>query len=162
MTTAAYLRDAIIPTALSLLPAPMESFAARAMLLAIAGQESGYRYRRQVGGPARGWWQFEAGGGVVGVLEHPASRGAAGEVLATLGYAGATAAQIHAALEHNDVLAAVFARLLLWTDPRPLPQSVLSGVDGWAIYLATWRPGKPRPQTWAGYYAASWPGAVRA
>ena len=45
-------------------------------LLAIALQESGLRYRRQVvaggaeNGPASSFWQFEKGGGCKGVLAH--------------------------------------------------------------------------------------------
>ena len=44
------------------------------MLLAIGLQESRLTHRRQIGGPARGLWQFERGGGVAGVLRHAASR----------------------------------------------------------------------------------------
>ncbi len=40
---------------------------ARVLMLAIAGQESAWKYRAQVGGPARGFWQFEVTG-VDGVL----------------------------------------------------------------------------------------------
>ena len=44
------------------------------MLVTIAGQESAWTHRRQINGPARGFWQFERGGGVAGVIAHPASR----------------------------------------------------------------------------------------
>lgn len=120
---------------------------ARVMLLAIAGQESGLRYRAQVGGPARGLWQFERGGGVRGVLNHPATAKVAARACAEL-LVPATEMSVHPALEHNDDLACVFARLLLLSDAAALP-----GVDqpdaGWAYYLRNWRPGKPHPQTWA-------------
>ena len=44
------------------------------------------------------------------------------------------------AIEHDDVLAAGLARLLLFTDPGRLPK--LGDVDGaWQLYLRTWRPG---------------------
>jgi hypothetical protein len=59
---------------------------------------------------------------------------------------------VYNSLAHDDVLAAAFARLLLWTDPQRLPS--LGDADGaWALYLRTWRPGKPHPQTWPALYA---------
>jgi hypothetical protein len=120
---------------------------ARVMLLAIAGQESNAEYRRQHGnGPARGLWQFEAGGGVRGVLMHRSSARAASGLCAWRGVAAEVPA-VHAALERDDVLAAGFARLLLFTDREALPQ--LQAADaGWAYYLRTWRPGKPHPERW--------------
>lgn len=54
----------ILDPALKLLPS-MDSVRARMMLLAIGLQESRFEHRRQLGnGPARGFWQFESGGGV--------------------------------------------------------------------------------------------------
>jgi hypothetical protein len=145
----------ILPAAYELLPPAMESQAATAMLVAIALQESRIEYRAQIGGPARGLWQFEVAG-VRGVLDHPASAGPIASVLRGLRYdAVIPAKQIHPALEHNDILAACFARCLLATDRRPLP--FLSEVPlAWAIYNETWRPGKPRPETWNANYAAAW------
>ena len=44
------------------------------------------------------------------------------------------------AIEHDDVLAAGLARLLLFTDPARLPG--LGDEEGaWQLYLRTWRPG---------------------
>ena len=44
------------------------------------------------------------------------------------------------AIEHDDVLAAGLARLLLYTDPARLPS--LGDEEGaWQLYLRTWRPG---------------------
>lgn len=57
--------------------------------------------------------------------------------------------------KHNDVLAAVFARLLLWTLPDALPD-VHSYEDGWHQYVSAWRPGKPHPATWRGLYGVAW------
>ncbi len=49
------------------------------------------------------------------------------------------------------MLAAAFARLLLLTDAKPLPQ--IGDVQGaWAYYVRNWRPGKPHPDTWPGLY----------
>ncbi len=117
---------------------------AEAMLLAIALQESRFQYRQQIGGPAHGWWQFERGGGVRGVLSHHASRDTARLLCDTLGYPADESA-VYAGIVHNDVLACGFARLLLYTDADPLP---VSEDDGWNYYLRNWRPGKPHPKTW--------------
>lgn len=137
-----------ITSALSMLPADMDTPAARTILLAIAYQESAICNRRQVGGPARGYWQFELNGGVRGVLNHPASRGHINHVLAALDY-DLDLYRCYVAIEHNDVLAAAFARLLLWTDSEPMP----TDADGaLALYLRTWRPGKPHPDKWAQNY----------
>lgn len=145
-----------ISPALALLPTAMDTQAGRVMLLAIGLQESRFLHRRQIGGPARGLWQFEKGtrasrGGVWGVFLHAASKGH----LAALCKARSVACDadaIYAALEYDDVLAAGVARLLLWTDPKPLP-AFGDEVAGWALYLRTWRPGKPHPKTWPALYA---------
>ncbi|CAB3903885.1 hypothetical protein [Achromobacter ruhlandii] len=145
-----------IDPALALLPARMDTPAARVMLLTIGQQESRFVHRRQIGGPARGFWQFEKGsrasrGGVWGVCLHPASKGH----LAVLCKARSVACDpdaIYAALEYDDVLAAGVARLLLWTDPKALPP-VGETNAAWELYLRTWRPGKPHPQTWPALYA---------
>lgn len=117
---------------------------ARRLLLAIARQESGWTSRRQAGGgPARGAWQFERGG-VVGVLTHPASATLAHRRREACGVLP-VAPDVWAALEHDDVLAAGIARLLLRTDPQALP---VDKGEGWRCYLRLWRPGKPRPESW--------------
>jgi hypothetical protein len=146
----------ILPAAYSLLPPQMQSPAATAMLLAIGLQESKFQYRRQVGGPARGFWQFEEEGGVAGVLRHPTTAVAAQAVLRGLQYRTQyTPAGVYALLADNDVLAAAFARLLLWTVPHHLPTQ-FEPKAAWEYYLDGWRPGKPHPATWAAYYASAW------
>ncbi|MFY1852994.1 hypothetical protein ACOTBX_13470 [Achromobacter xylosoxidans] len=145
-----------IEPALALLPARMDTPAARVMLLAIGLQESRFVHRRQIGGPARGFWQFEKGsrasrGGVWGVCLHPACKGH----LAALCKARSVACDpdaIYAALKYDDVLAAVVARLLLWTDPKVLP-AIGDGEAAWSLYLRTWRPGKPKPDSWPPLYS---------
>src|SRR5690606_27518522 len=67
------LSGVVVP-GLELLPSRMDTPKARLMLLAIGLQESRFDHRRQIGGPARGLWQFERGGGVRGVLRHPSSK----------------------------------------------------------------------------------------
>ena len=140
----------ILPEVMILLPAKMNSRSARILLLAIALQESGLAYRQQIGGPARGLMQFEQGGGVKGVLTHPASQDYAADVCLARNVVAASA-QVYAALDQDDVLAVALGRLLLWTDPRPLP-AVGDALGGWNLYQRVWRPGHPRPEVWAGVY----------
>lgn len=124
---------------------------ARVMMLAIGLQESRFQYRRQMNsGPATGFWQFERGGGVKGVLNHAASSGKAAALCKARGVAPEPMA-VWAQLETDDVLAAGFARLLLLTDPRALPD-VSDVVGSWDCYTRNWRPGKPHIDTWAKFH----------
>ena len=150
------IRKLAIAPALALLPARMSGAAGEVMLLAIGLQESRFAHRRQIGGPARGFWQFEQGGGVRGVLRHTATAGHA-RVLCAARNVAATESAVYAALEHDDVLAAGFARLLLWTDPKALP-ALGDEQAAWDLYLRVWRPGRPRKEKWA----ASWSSAQQA
>ncbi len=152
---AAYLHRHTLPAALALLPEPMDTPEARAMLLATALQESGLTARVQRGGgPARGLWQFERSGGVRGVLTHPRTASAAQDVCETLLYPAAVPV-LYVALADNDVLAAAFARLLLWTLPAKLAGRG-EVAFAWTQYVDAWQPGAPRPETWAGYFAEAW------
>lgn len=144
-----------VPAALSLLPPQMDTPGARALLLAIGLQESRFAHRRQVGGPARGFWQFELGG-VREVLQHPASGGHIRRAAQALGYPGKTDHEFQELLEHNDVLACVFARLLLYTLPGTMPAPTDSPEVGWQQYLSAWRPGKPHRATWNDLYTHAW------
>ena len=147
-----------VPAAYSLLPEAMRSPEATALLLAIGAQESRFESRRQCSGPARGFWQFEPAG-VRGVLDHSASHVPIRAVLRALRYGEADhAGEILHALEHNDTLAACFARCLLWTLPGRLP-GPNDAEEGWMLYREAWRPGKPRRETWTANYAIGW-GAV--
>lgn len=149
-----FIADQIVPAALSLLPPKMRSSRATAMLLAIGLQESRFTFRRQVNGPARGFWQFEEDGGVRGVLDHGATRPVILPILETLRY-GMRASDCYEAIMHNDVLACIFARLLLWTDPLTLPMSDDEG-RGWLIYRNAWRPGRPIRESWPVCFAQAW------
>ncbi len=155
MTALPYIQSVILPTALSLLPVKMDTPGARAMLVAIGLQESRFEHRHQIGGPARGWWQFEEGGGVAGVLRHHASRPLILPILGRLGYDETSHEYLHEAIEHNDILACIFARLLLWTLPNALPGSKEPAL-GWEQYLSAWRPGRPHPDTWLDFYERAW------
>jgi hypothetical protein len=140
-----------IDPALTLLPARMDSARGRVQMVAIGLQESRLVHRQQIGGPARGLWQFEQGGGVAGVLRHAATAAHAVTLCAARGVQ-AVARDVYNQLEHDDVLAAGFARLLLWSDPGPLP-AIGDSQGAWQLYLRTWRPGKPHRRTWDALYA---------
>lgn len=125
---------------------------AEGLLWAIGRQEGRMIHRRQIGGPARGLYQFEKGGGVAGVLKHPASKKAA-EALCIAREVEARQADVYNALEQDDVLACGFARLLLYTDPAPLPKLAAGRVqEAWMYYKRNWRPGKPHRITWDNFW----------
>ena len=147
-----------VSKALFMLPPAMTSPQARVMLYAIGLQESRFTHRFQVlngkpgqKGPARGYWQFEKGGGCKGVVNHAASRFWMANVCAARDVP-LDAAAIWNAIETDDVLAAAAARLLLFTDPARLP-GVGDQKGAWDLYIRVWRPGKPHPQTWPELYA---------
>ncbi len=153
--TLLHAHDCVLPAAYALLPGRMSSPAATATVLAIGLQESGFAARRQKGrGPARGFWQFEEGGGVKGVLAHALTAEFARHACAVLVVAP-TPAAVWTALEFNDTLAAAFARLLLWTVPAALGGPHEAG-KAWGQYLEAWQPGRPREASWAGCYAEAW------
>jgi hypothetical protein len=145
----------VIPAAFAILPAALRSDEAASLLLAIGAQESRFatRHQRPVG-PALGFWQFERAG-LRAVLSHPRTKEIAARVITTMDYDGRAFVTLHQALEHNDIFAAAIARLLLWADPAPLPGPEAAD-DAWHTYLRTWCPGRPRPATWAPYYADAW------
>lgn len=143
-----------ISKGLKFLPAKMDTPNARRMLLAIGLQESGFATTVQYGGgPAHSFWQFEQGGGVKGVLTHPASKQLAADACAAWGI-DPTPKSLWIAMgkpEYQD-LAAVMARLLLWTDAHPMP---VNAADGWDYYKRNWRPGKPHPDKFPACWASA-------
>lgn len=128
-----------------------DTFLARRLLLAIALQESRIAHRRQVSsdgtesGPAASFWQFEMNGGCKGVLTHRQVAPSMRQVCEDFNVEP-TARGLWTAIQYNDVVAAAAARLLVYTLPGKLPETV---DDGWEQYLNAWRPGKPHPNTWA-------------
>lgn len=158
-----------IEPGLALLPSKMTTPEARLIMLAISGQEADFRHRWQVFdasrpeamGAARGLWQFERGGGVKGVLTHPSSKGHAVAVCSARGV-DATVPAAYGRLHADDVLAAAFARLLLFTSPHALP-AIGDEEGAWVAYLREWRPGahtngSPAQRAklrakWGSYYA---------
>lgn len=145
--------DKLCDDTFALIGRGFDSPSARAMLWAIGRQEGRMIHRRQIGGPARGYWQFERGGGVAGVLQHEASREHAHALCANRGVAPSPQA-VYQKLEHDDVLACGFARLLLFTDPKPLPKPAPANEQqAWKYYLRCWRPGRPHPESWPDFWA---------
>lgn len=147
-----FLEVAITP-ALKLLPEKMASDKAKVMLMAIGLQESRLIHRRQIGGPARSFLQFESGGGVRGVMEHHASVAPAKALCEALAVPFDRAA-IYKGMEFNDVLAFGLGRLLLYTDPKALPE-IGNAQAAWDLYQRVWRPGKPHRQTWDCLYSVA-------
>lgn len=152
---------AAIRTALTdFLPSRMDTPAARLMMLTIQKQEDPEERRYQVvkrtagtlpenivgertaKGPARSLWQFEAGGGIKGVLTHRSSAEYIGGVCEHFAIPK-TPTMCWRAVEDNDVLAACFARLLLWTDSGAIPKvgEEDAAAKSFDMYLRTWRPG---------------------
>jgi hypothetical protein len=149
-----------------------------ALMAAIGAQESKFAARDQLEmgangmlvpgrpGPAMGFWQMEKAGGVRGVMRHPASRRAARELTeATAALNNGRPAfdeeeiWLFFGTVEGDELAAAFARLLLLTDPWPLPDPTPQNEEtAWQYYLRVWRPGKPHRQFWA----ANWRDACAA
>lgn len=148
----------IVPAAYSLLPPSMSSDRATAMLLSIGLQESQFKHRRQLwNGPAKSFWQFEMGGGVKGISTHVDTKDHVEQCLEALRYTHKLSdyRATHAAIENNDVLACVCARLLLWTLPDKLPEKGEHD-KSWQQYMDGWRPGKPHRDTWSEYYDTAW------
>lgn len=154
----AHVHRFVLPAAYSVLPPPLASTRATAMLLAIGLQESKFTERIQLPhGPARGFWQFERGGGVRGVMSHKTSKPLLLAALRELRFDYAIGLELscHRLVECNDTVAAVFARLLLATLPERLP-ALHEPNTAWQQYLDAWRPGKPHPETWRENYERAW------
>ena len=141
------LQRVAIEPALTLLPAKMTG--GFRLLLAIALQESGITHRRQTPtGAARGFWQFEPIG-IAGVESHPATAQYATEVRIAL---SVKRDEVYEAIQYNDVLAAAYARLLLWRHPSALP---LDEEGAWRYYLDLWAPGQPHRHRWSKAWSAA-------
>mgnify|MGYP003133141455 CR=1 FL=1 len=159
------LRDLIFPAAFSLLPPKLDTVEARAMLIAIALQESRLVHRAQlVGGaaewwhsldpPAHGYYQFEVAS-IRLMLQHSIARPLLIPALSALDYPVDAPGLIHESVRDNDILATVLARALLYTVPESLPDES-ERERGWNQYIFGWRPGKPRPGAWQTNWRIAW------
>lgn len=154
----------LLPASKSLFKSSWYTPEAQAMMIVIALQESDFIHRQQlighhrnwwesIKGPAVSFWQFERIG-IRGVLTHHSTRQKAAEICEMFGYP-TDVEVLHQALKHNDLLAACFARLLLYTVPQRLP-SKNEPAEGWNQYLIAWRPGKPSQHRWSDRWAKAW------
>lgn len=148
------INDEIFPQAFKLLPPGMDTLPARAQVHATGLQESRYIYRVQQGGPAHGYYQFEQGGGVNGVLTHFAVKDTA-RLVCKARDCPPMPGSVYQALVNDDVLAVCFARLLLFTLPDRLPNQDQRD-EGWRQYLKAWRPGMPHRGTWDALFDQAW------
>jgi len=134
-----------------------DTLAARRILMAIPMQESGLRHRRQVGndgtesGAAASFFQFEKGGGCKGVLTHRGVKEIMLKACADFNLTP-TPEGLWEAMRYNDVVAAIAARLLIYTLPKSLPDTQ---DEGWNQYLSAWRPGKPHLDRWSANWSAA-------
>ena len=154
----------LIPAAFRLLPERMGSPEAKAMVVAIAMQETELLARKQildvskpwwkqVDSPAVSLWQFERLGQDE-VLRHHSSRTTALQVLGALGLPDDSDV-IREAMVYNDVLAACWARLALWRLPAALP-GYHDVETAWLQYMRVWAPGKPHKGRWEWNYRMAW------
>jgi hypothetical protein len=135
-----------VDAAFALLPSKMDTLPARRILTAIGYQESKYLTRVQYGGgPAHSYWQFEKNGGVKGVMNFEGEVQRLARMVCEARKVPWDRQSIWEALAVDDTLGAAFTRLLMYTDAFSLPKTEEAA---WAMYLRTWRPGKPHPATW--------------
>lgn len=143
-----------INEAFSLLPSTWDTRAARVCHAAFGWQETKFLHRRQLvkrngvlveAGPACGFWQMEKTGGVSGVMNFGGLVTSKAMQVCNVRGVPWRRDDIWLALSQDDVLAAAFARLLMYTDAFKLPTTQ---EDAWAMYLRVWRPGRPHPEFW--------------
>jgi len=118
---------------------------AKVWTMTVSGQETNWQHRLQIGGPARSYWQFEKTGGVADLFRMVPTKLKA---VCDANDIPFNATSVFEAMAWHDVLGCAMARLLLWTDPNPLPD-VADVEGGWNYYLRNWRPGAPHHETWA-------------
>lgn len=159
MTPDEFLANILDPNLKTLqkLDGPRVTDPVRVFLTCVALQESGpdldARYQSSPNltpGPARGWFQFEQGGGVKGVMTHQTTRKMM-ERICAYAYVQPNQPAVWRALEGHDFLAVAVARMLLLTDPPAVPTNAADGWEAYAVRL--WRPGKPHSDKWPGNWA---------
>ncbi|MFC5694160.1 hypothetical protein ACFPU0_01140 [Pseudomonas sp. GCM10022186] len=146
------IRRTVLEPALAMLPPALGGARAEVMLLAIGLQESGFHDRRPVSGPERGYWRVDPDDDSLGaVLRHPATAAMAVEVCDRQ-QVPPIEERVFAALEHDDLLSAVFVRLRLHIEGERLPPVGEVG-DAWNLYCRAWRPQEPDRRHWGRSYA---------
>ncbi len=144
------LKSEALDPAFSFLPPKMASQNSIILLGATAIQESNLEHRKQVGGPAVSFWQFEKIG-IKEVLINAATKALAADACKLHG----VPADVNSVYEffktpQGDILAAIFARLNYWTNRNALPNFNRPNSETlyWEYYKSTWRPGKPHLHRW--------------
>lgn len=152
MTPAEFYVNILAPSAAGL-PMILNKPEAQCLMLAIAGQESAWKDRIQApGGQARGFWQMERGGMLVGVMGGTYAS-TLDKVLSNHSIAS-DLDTIFEAIAWHDPLAYAVGRIGLFMDPSSLP--AIGDEDGsWDVYLRVWRPGKPSRARWMSVYPQS-------
>ena len=143
-----------LPIALGMMSPGYDTPAARAMVLAIALQETSCNARtQQPRGPARSFWQFEP----IGIEDLFLSNHTRDELeIACLRLCiPHNVDAVYQAITYNDVLAIVCARAKLARLPDPLPTRH-NPQSGWHQYQELWRPGIPRGVHWPANFARAW------
>lgn len=135
----------VIAPAFASLPVEMDTPQARLLVLATGAQETGYRTREQIGGPARGFCQMQYNC-VLDVMHNPASGNHVWNLCGVLGITYGSHS-IFDALLTNDELALCMTRLAFWCDPRPLPE-IGDVLGAWGTYERVQRPGLPSYSRW--------------
>lgn len=144
------LYNECVTPALAFLPPVMDSVPARIILGATTIQESDLRTRRQTGGPAVSFWQFEKIG-IKEVLINPKTAAIAADACKFHNCEPSVNAVYEKfKLPEGDILAAIFARLNYWRvrDPLPKHNTPVAESAYWLYYKNTWRPGKPHLDRW--------------
>lgn len=153
MTPREFLDTIITPglDRLASLGGPPKSPDTSRILLSIALQESGptlsaryQNYPSTYPGLARGFWMFEQAKSVTVVLNHSATKEHARNLCRDCTVIDSAAAVWRTLEGHND-LSVGFARLLLWIEGRPPPETES---DGWDCYTRNWRPARPKTELW--------------
>lgn len=138
----------LIRAALAYLPERMCTKNAIALLIATGMQESRFVYTRQINGPARGYWQFESGGGLIGIMSHVSSKDHLKNVTKRFDLPW-DRTTLFKRIEEDRLFAAICARLLYFTDRMEIPAATYENEqEAWVYYIRNWRPGKPRRSSW--------------
>lgn len=147
----AAIRRSILNPALALLPESLSGREAEVLLLTTGLAASGFRNRRDARSQGRGYWRAEPDGVMVGgVLRAVQTRDLAVAVCDAR-QVPPIAERVYSALEHDDVLAAALARLLLWSDPAGLPP-LGDEAGAWACYQRHWAVDESDRRSWAIHY----------
>lgn len=139
----------IVKAAELLWPEPWRGKAPEVYLAAIALQESmGLARSQRPSGPALSFWQIEPPT-LDAVIQHPR---VGPTLLAIADRLDLQPGQLREALRYSELFAASVARALLRSIYLPL---ALDRDKAWQVYLEAWRPGVPRPGSWASCWAAA-------